>query len=180
MSDSKYVRLPTDIYSSISRFINSSDYFPTHDRRIGISVRSGYHPEYKQVMIEISEERPSFVSTNRGEYIEIDEETDDKIREKLIELSDYCLKVSDELREHSERLREEAKRETVIDKEKIRELENRESATDTYSTEEESRAHTRTHTHAPANSRFHARRSSSSSTPNSSPKPALNLALLAD
>lgn len=118
MSDKKYIRLPTDLFSSISRFIHSSDYFPTLDRRIGLSARIGYHPDYKRTMIEIEEERPSFVSTTRGEYVDIDE-ANEKLSQVALELADYCHEVANELLEHAERLREVSRREEVIKQSQI-------------------------------------------------------------
>lgn len=113
MSDKKYIRLPTDLFSSISRFVHSSDYFPTLDRRIGLSARMGYHPDYKRVMAEIEEERPSFVSTTRGEYVEV-EEVNEKLAQRALELADYCQEVAKELLEHAERLREIGKRGEIV------------------------------------------------------------------
>lgn len=99
----KYIRLPQEIASFISRFENSSDYFPSHDRRIGLSIRAGYHPDYQQTMVEICEERPSFVSTTNGEYT-TPSEADENIRSRARNLASYCEIIAQELLEHKERL----------------------------------------------------------------------------
>lgn len=120
----KYIRLPHDLYTSSSRFINSSDYFPSHDRNLGITVRAGYHPHHNRVMVEIDEERPSFVSTSRGEYVSVDQ-AEDKIRERMVELADYCQKVAEELLEHSRRLRQESTLD-VLDHDRLNMIQNEE------------------------------------------------------
>lgn len=146
MSDKKYIRLPTDLFSSISRFIHSSDYFPTLDRRIGLSARIGYHPDYKRIMVEIEEERPSFVSTTRGEYVEI-EEANEKLSQVAGELADYCQEVAKELIEHAERLREVNRRGEIIKQSQIEAIAREESAGVRVHTEE-SRAPVKSNSHA--------------------------------
>lgn len=147
MSDKKYIRLPIDLFSSISRFIHSSDYFPTLDRRIGLSARIGYHPDYKRVMVEIEEERPSFVSTTRGEYIDI-EEANAKLMQRASELADYCQEVAKELLEHAERLREVSKKGEIVNPSQLESIARDESKGGKIETNhEESRAHARSKSH---------------------------------
>lgn len=148
MSDKKYIRLPTDLFSSISRFIHSSDYFPALDRRIGLSARIGYHPDYKRTMVEIEEERPSFVSTTRGEYVEIDE-ANEKLAQVALELADYCQEVAKELLEHAERLTEISRRDEIIKKSQIEAIARDESGGESHI--EESRAPVKSKAHARAN-----------------------------
>lgn len=147
MSDKKYIRLPTELFSSISRFIHSSDYFPTVDRRIGLSARIGYHPDYKRVVIEIEEERPSFVSTTRGEYVDIDE-ANEKLSQVALELADYCQEVAKELVEHAERLREVSRRGEIIKQSQIEAIARDESAGARVSHAEESCAPVKSKSHA--------------------------------
>lgn len=157
----KYIRLPTELFSSISRFIHSSDYFPTTDRRLGLSARIGYHPDYKRVMVEIEEERPSFISTTRGEYVEV-EEANVKIAQTSSELAEYCQEVAKELLEHAERLREIGKREEIVKSshlESIARDESRGRRIENFSEESRAQAHTqaRTHVHTRAKSNTCAR-----------------------
>lgn len=147
MSDKKYIRLPTDLFSSISRFVHSSDYFPTLDRRIGLSARIGYHPDYKRVMVEIEEERPSFVSTNRGEYVEIDE-ANEKLSQVALELADYCQEVAKELMEHAERLKEVGRRGEIIKQSQIEAIARDENGAERRVHTEESRAPVKSKAHA--------------------------------
>lgn len=120
----KYVRLSTDLISSSERFENSSDLFPSRDRLLGVSARIGYHPDYKRVVVEISEDRPSFVTTNRGEYCDI-EESGEKYKLACLELASYAEKVARELMEHSNRLRQEANRQvSMLDVDRLRSLES--------------------------------------------------------
>lgn len=148
MSDKKYIRLSTDIFSSICRFVHSSDYFPTTDRRLGLSARVGYHPDYKRVMVEIEEERPSFVSTTRGEYIET-EEANAKLMQKALELADYCQEVAKELLEHAERLREVSKKGEIVNLSQLESIARDESKERrTEPSHEESRAYAKSKSHA--------------------------------
>ncbi len=186
----KYLRLPVSLFTSVEKFINSSEFFPTHDRRIGISIRAGYHPEYHQNMVEIDEERPSFISTNRGEYVTIDL-AEEKVKERILELAEYCLKVSEELKEHSNRLIQiletcSGDNSTILDMEKIREMERNETrdkdsfsqldyVDPIHSSSSPSRSHrseSRTHPHARASS------TSKEKSQGAKSLPSLNLALL--
>lgn len=152
MSDKKYIRLPTDLFSSISRFVHSSDYFPSSDRRLGLSARIGYHPDYKRVMVEIEEERPSFVSTTRGEYVEVGE-VNAKLAQTASELADYCQEVAKELLEHAERLREIGKRGEIVNLAHLESIARDESRGESKGgriepNHEESRVHAKSKTHA--------------------------------
>lgn len=155
MSDKKYIRLPTDLFSSIERFIHSSDYFPTSDRRLGLSACIGYHPDYKRVMVEIEEERPSFLSTTRGEYVEV-EEANVKIAQTASELASYCQEVARELLEHAERLREIGRREEVVKSshlESVAQNETRGRRVENFSEESRAQAHTQAYTREKSNTR---------------------------
>lgn len=161
MSDKKYIRLPTELFSSIERFVHSSDYFPTSDRRLGLSARIGYHPDYKRIMVEIEEERPSFLSTTRGEYVEV-EEANVKLAQTALELAEYCREVAKELLEHAERLREIGKREEIVKSSHLESITQNESkGRRAENSSEESRTQARTqahtHVHTRAKSNAHAR-----------------------
>lgn len=146
--DKKYIRLPTELFSSISHFVHSSDYFPGSDRRLGLSARIGYHPDYKRVMVEIEEERPSYVSTTRGEYVEVGE-ANEKLIQTAGELADYCQEVARELLEHANRLREIGKRGEIVNPSQLELIVRDESKGERIETNHgESRAHVRSKSHA--------------------------------
>lgn len=159
----KYIRLPSTLFTSVEPFINSSDYFPSHDRRIGITIRAGYHPDYRRVMVEIDEERPSFVATSRGEYIDVGE-SQDKIKQRLDELADYCLTVARELQEHADRLKL-ASKQVEIDIESVESISKVENKNRDKVYVDESRPHAYSKRHAMVSPPRPASRPKSVSTP---------------
>jgi hypothetical protein len=108
MNPNSHPRFTNTLFTSVSPFINSSDLFPTHDRRIGLTVSCGYHPEHKRVMVLIEEEQPSFISTSVGEYVN-PESAELTIRQTCSQLADSCRRQAKELIEHAERLERLAK-----------------------------------------------------------------------
>ena len=102
-NDHSHPRFTNVLFTSVSPFVNSSSLFPTHDRRIGIVVTCGYHPEEKCVMVLLEEEQPSFISTSVGEYFE-PEKVEIITRQKCSELAETCRKQAKELMEHANRL----------------------------------------------------------------------------
>lgn len=103
MNPNSHPRFTNTIFTSLSQFINSSSLFPTHDRRIGLTVTCGYHPEHKQVMVLVEEEQPSFISTSMGEYVEPDK-AESITRQTCSTLAETCRRQAKELIEHAERL----------------------------------------------------------------------------
>lgn len=91
------------IFTSVQPFRNSSSLFPSHDRRIGITISSGYHPESHCVMVLVEEEQPSFISTQLGEYVE-PSECESFTLKKISQIAESCRRQSSELIEHAERL----------------------------------------------------------------------------
>lgn len=103
MNPNSHPRFTNILFASLSQFTNSSSLFPSHDRRIGLTVSCGYHPEHRRVMVEIEEEQPSFISTSVGEYVE-PEKAELTVRQKCSELAEMCRRQAKELMEHAERL----------------------------------------------------------------------------
>lgn len=103
MNPNSHPRFTNILFTSLSQFTNSSSLFPTHDRRIGLTVSCGYHPEHRCVMVEIEEEQPSFISTSIGEYVSPDT-AELTVRQKCRELADMCRSQAKELMEHANRL----------------------------------------------------------------------------
>lgn len=119
MNPNSHPRFTNKLFSSLSQFVNSSDLFPTHDRRIGVTVTCGYHPEHKRVMVEIEEELPSFLSTSCGEYVDPGS-AESTLRQKCSQMADTCRRQAKELIEHAERLERLAnQKQPLIDSTKI-------------------------------------------------------------
>ena len=119
MNPNSHPRFTNVLFTSISPFVNSSSLFPSHDRRIGLTVTCGYHPEHKRVMVLVEEEQPSFLSTNIGEYIEPNE-AESTIRKSCRAVADTCHKQAAELIQHAERLEKLANQNLpIIDVSKI-------------------------------------------------------------
>jgi hypothetical protein len=108
MNPNSHPRFTNTLFTSVSPFVNSSDLFPTHDRRIGLTVSCGYHPEHKRVMVLVEEEQPSFLSTSIGEYVNPDS-VESTVRQTCSQLADSCRRQAKELIEHAERLERLAK-----------------------------------------------------------------------
>jgi hypothetical protein len=113
MNKNSHPRFTNTLFSSIEPFRNSSDLFPSHDRRIGISASCGYHPEEKCVMVLIEEERPSFVSTSVGEYVQPNE-AEAFLRQSISEIAKSCRRTANELLDHAERLEKLTKQNSPI------------------------------------------------------------------
>lgn len=96
------------LFSSVEQFTNSSDLYPTHDRQIGIAIGIN-----SSGSIQIEEEYPSFLSSTRGEIVDL-EDVDDRLREKCKELSSNCRAIAKELITHAKRLEEVANRKDPI------------------------------------------------------------------
>lgn len=119
MNPNSHPRFTNTLFTSLSQFTNSSSLFPTHDRRIGLTVTCGYHPEHKQVMVLVEEEQPSFISTSVGEYVEPGE-AEVTVRKTCSTLAETCRRQAKELLEHAERLERLAKQsQPLIDPSKI-------------------------------------------------------------
>lgn len=119
LNPNSHPRFTNTIFSSLSQFINSSDLFPTHDRRIGLIVTCGYHPEHDRVMVLIEEELPSFISTSCGEYIDPDQ-CEEETRNSCQKIAESCRRQAQELLQHAERLEKLAtKNSPIIDVSKI-------------------------------------------------------------
>lgn len=103
MNPNSHPKFTNTLFASTSQFVNSSNLFPSHDRRIGLTVTCGYHPEAKRVMVLIEDEQPSFISSQTGEYIEPDK-AESMVRQKLSSLVETCRRQAKELMEHANRL----------------------------------------------------------------------------
>lgn len=119
MNPNSHPRFTNVLFTSLSQFINSSSLFPTHDRRIGLTVSCGYHPEHRRVMVQVEEEQPSFISTSTGEYVEPDK-VESTLRQKCSQLAATCRLQAQELLQHAERLEKLAKQNLpIIDTSKL-------------------------------------------------------------
>lgn len=119
MNPNSHPKFTNVLFTSISQFVNSSSLFPTHDRRIGLTVTCGYHPEHKRVMVLVEEEQASFLSTSVGEYIEPDK-AESVVRRTCSTIAETCRKQAKELIEHAERLERLANQEQdVIDSSRV-------------------------------------------------------------
>ncbi len=103
MNPNSHPKFTNTLFASTSPFVNSSNLFPSHDRRIGLTVTCGYHPEAKRVMVLVEDEQPSFISSQTGEYIEPDK-VEGFVRQKLSQLVETCRRQAKELTEHANRL----------------------------------------------------------------------------
>lgn len=103
MNPNSHPKFTNTLFASTSPFVNSSNLFPRSDRRIGLTVSCGYHPEAKRVMVLIEDEQPSFISSQTGEYTEPDK-AEDLTRQKLSSLIETCRRQAKELTEHANRL----------------------------------------------------------------------------
>lgn len=103
MNPNSHPKFTNTLFASTSQFVNSSNLFPSHDRRIGLTVTCGYHPEAKCVMVLIEDEQPSFISSQTGEYVEPDK-AESMVRQKLSQLVETCRRQAKELMEHANRL----------------------------------------------------------------------------
>lgn len=119
MNPNSHPKFTNVIFSSLFPFTNSSSLFPTHDRRIGLTISCGYHPEEKQVMVLIEEELPSFISTSCGEYVEPDD-CEETVRTSCRKIAQVCRRQAQELVQHAERLEKLANQNSpIIDESKI-------------------------------------------------------------
>lgn len=103
MNPNSHPKFTQTLLTSTSQFVNSSNLFPSHDRRIGLTVTCGYHPEAKRVMVLIEDEQPSFISSQTGEYVEPDK-AESMVHQKLSQLVETCRRQAKELIEHANRL----------------------------------------------------------------------------
>lgn len=119
MNPNSHPKFTNTLFSSVSQFVNSSSLFPTHDRRIGLTVTCGYHPEHKRVMVLVEEEQPSFLSTSVGEYIDPDK-AESTVRQTCSQVAESCRRQAQELIEHATRLERLAtQKQPIIDVAKV-------------------------------------------------------------
>lgn len=119
MNPNSHPKFTNTLFTSTSQFVNSSNLFPSHDRRIGLTVTCGYHPEAKRVMVLIEDEQPSFISSQTGEYVEPDK-AESMVRQKLSSLVETCRRQAKELMEHANRLEKlQMQNSSLIDASKI-------------------------------------------------------------